>query len=341
MIEFTQPYALLLAPLPLLAWWLLPRASQPRGGALRLPFFDAVAGTIGSGASGPARAGVLALKLAAFALLVLAAAGPQWVGEPQPIPTEGRDLMLALDLSGSMQERDFEWQGRAVDRFSVVDAVAREFVSKREDDRIGLILFGTRAYLQSPLTRDGQTVIDMLRESEVGLAGEETAIGDAIGLAVKHLRERPSDERVLILLTDGANTAGIADPLDAAKLAAAEGIRIYTIGVGGARQLRSPFGLGALAGGAEFDEQALRQIAGLTGGTYFRAGDTESLISVYQQIDALEPSLGEAESLRPTRSLFHYPLAAAAAITAGLVLVSGLGSFAGGAPRLSSPERTA
>ncbi len=342
MIEFTSPYALLLAVLPLLAWWLLPRASESRGGALRLPFFDAVAGTIGSGGSGPARVGVLALKVAAFALIVLAAAGPRWVGEPQPIPTEGRDLMLALDLSGSMQERDFEWQGRAIDRFSVVNAVAREFVSKREDDRVGLILFGTRAYLQSPLTRDSQTVIDMLSESEVGLAGEETAIGDAIGIAVKHLRERPSQERVLVLLTDGVNNAGIAEPLDAARLAANDGIRIYTIGVGGgARQVRTPFGLRAFGGGAEFDEQALQQIAGLTGGEYFRAGDTESLISVYRQIDALEPTMGETESLRPTRSLFHWPLAGAAAIATGLLLASALTSFAFGAPRPSAPERIA
>ncbi len=342
MIEFTSPYALLLTPLPLLAWWLLPRASESRGGALRLPFFDAVAGTIGSGGSGPARFGVLALKVAAFALIVLAAAGPRWVGEPQPIPTEGRDLMLALDLSGSMRERDFEWQGRAIDRFSVVNAVAREFVSKREGDRVGLILFGTRAYLQSPLTRDSQTVVDMLSESEVGLAGEETAIGDAIGIAVKHLRERPSQERVLVLLTDGANNAGIADPLDAARLAANDGIRIYTIGVGGGeRQVRTPFGLRAFGGGAEFDEQVLQQIAGLTGGEYFRAGDTESLISVYRQIDALEPTMGETESLRPTRSLFHWPLAGAAAIATGLLLASALTSFAVGAPRPSAPERIA
>jgi Ca-activated chloride channel family protein len=238
--------------------------------------------------------------------------------------------MLALDLSGSMAERDFEWQGRAIDRFSVVNAVARDFVSKREGDRVGLILFGSRAYLQSPLTRDTTTVIDMLSDSEVGLAGEETAIGDAIGIAVKHLRDRSSDERVLVLLSDGASNAGVADPLDAARLAAEDGIRIYTIGVGGGpQQVRTPFGLRVLGGGSNLDEQALRQIAQLTGGTYFRAGDTESLISVYERIDALEPSVGETEFARPTRSLFHWPLAGAAAVGASLLLASTLGSLGG------------
>lgn len=342
MIEFTLlPWALLLLPLPVLAWWLLPRASAVRGAAMRLPFFDAVASSIASGGSVRAKKGVLALKILGFGLLVLAAAGPRWVGDSEPIPTEGRDLMLALDLSASMSERDFEWQGRALDRFSVVNAVARDFVSKREGDRVGLILFGTRAYLQSPLTRDNQTVIDMLAESEVGLAGEETAIGDAIGIAVKHLRDRSSEERVLVLLSDGASNAGVADPLDAARLAAEDGIRIYTIGVGGGpRQVRTPFGLQALAGGANLDEPTLQQIAQLTGGTYFRAGDTESLISVYERIDALEPSIGETEFVRPTRSLFHWPLAGAAAVGAGLLLASAAGALGAGAARSSRLERT-
>jgi Ca-activated chloride channel family protein len=322
MIELTHHWAFLLAPLPLLVWWLLPPASPGRGGALRVPFYDALTEQIG-GAESSHRTGriTVALKALAWALVVVAAAGPRWVGEPQPIETEGRDLMLALDLSGSMKQQDFEWRGRAVDRFSVVNAVARDFVAKREGDRLGLILFGTRAYLQTPLTSDRETVIEMLAESEVGLAGEETAIGDAIGIAVKHLRDRPAEDRILVLLSDGASNAGVADPLDAARLAADEGIRIYTIGVGGnPRRIRSPFGLRSLVGGSDLDERSLRAIAETTGGSYFLAGDTQSLIAVYEQIDALEPTTGESETLRPSRSLFHWPLAGAAAVATVLFL---------------------
>jgi Ca-activated chloride channel family protein len=233
MIEISLPWAFALAPLPLVAWWLLPAAQPGRGGALRIPFYDSIAALAGSG--GSRRAG-MGLKVLAWALLVLAASGPRWVGEPQAIPSHGRDLMLALDLSGSMGTPDFEWRGRAVDRFSVVNAVARDFVGKRVGDRLGLVLFGTRAYLQSPLTTDRETVIEMLADSEIGLAGEETAIGDAIGVAIKNLRDRAAEERVLVLLSDGASNAGVADPLDAARIAADEGIRIYTIGVGGGPQ---------------------------------------------------------------------------------------------------------
>jgi Ca-activated chloride channel family protein len=321
MIEITLPWALALAPLPLIVWWLLPAAQAGRGGALRVPFYDAIAGMAGGGGSGRVARVGLAFKVLAWALLVLAAAGPRWVGEPQAMPSHGRDLMLALDLSGSMATPDFEWRGRAVDRYSVVNAVARDFVSKREGDRLGLILFGTRAYLQSPLTLDRETVIEMLVDSELGLAGEETAIGDAIGIAVKHLRERPGEERTLVLLSDGASNAGVADPLDAARLAAEEGIRIYTIGVGGGpQQIRTPFGLRSFGLGGDLDERSLQQIAELTGGSYFRADDTKSLIAVYERIDALEPTEGEAEALRPSRSLFHWPLAGALAIVAGLTL---------------------
>jgi Ca-activated chloride channel family protein len=324
MIEITLPWAFALAPLPLLAWWLLPAAQQGRGGALRIPFYEAVSGLAGTGGSGHSGRVGLGLKILAWALLVLAASGPRWVGEPQAIPSQGRDLMLAIDLSGSMAKQDFEWRGRAIDRYSVVNAVARDFVAKREGDRLGLILFGTRAYLQSPLTTDRETVIEMLADSELGLAGEETAIGDAIGLSVKHLRNRPAEERVLVLLSDGASNAGFADPLDAARLAADEGIRIYTIGVGGgAQQIRTPFGLQRFAGGNDLDERSLQQIAELTGGSYFRADDTRSLVAVYERIDALEPTQGESATLRPARSLFHWPLAGSVAIAAALALAHG------------------
>ena len=320
MIDFALPWLLVLLPLPLLAWWLIPPAPEGRGGALRVPFYAALKSLPMGGGGGSGRA-ALALKGAAWVLLVLAAAQPRWMGEPQSVSTHGRDLMIALDLSGSMATEDFDVSGRRIDRLRVVNAVAREFVEHREGDRIGLVLFGTRAYLQAPLTFDRQTVVDMLDEAEIGLPGEETAIGDAIGLAVKHLRDRPADQRVLVLLSDGASNTGVLEPVQAAEFAAREGVRIHTIGIGSGRQVvQTLMGPRVVNTDAELDEAALRKVAELTGGAYFRARDTAGLVDVYRRIDALEPTEGEAAQVRPTRALFHYPLAAALALVSSLVL---------------------
>jgi len=322
MIDFGLPWVLLLLPVPLLVWWLFPRAPEGRGGALRVPFFTELKALPVGGAGGSvvARA-VLVLKVVVWVLLVLAAAQPRWMGEPQSVSTHGRDLMIALDLSGSMAAEDFDVSGRSVDRLRVVNAVAREFVNHREGDRVGLVLFGTRAYLQAPLTFDRQTVIEMLDEAEIGLPGEETAIGDAIGLAVKHLRNRPAEHRVLVLLSDGASNTGVLEPVQAAELAAREGVRIYTIGIGSGRQVvQTLLGPRVLNTEAELDEAALQKVADLTGGAYFRARDTAGLVEIYRRIDVLEPTEGEAAQVRPTRALFYYPLAAALALAALLLL---------------------
>jgi Ca-activated chloride channel family protein len=316
MIEFGLPWVLLLLPVPLLVWWLWP-AARDTGRALRVPFYQRVRALPGGGAAGTSARGLLALlvKAVAWLLLVAAAAQPQWMGEPQAVQAEGRDLMLALDLSGSMSSEDFAVQGRPIDRFSVVRAVARQFVLDRHGDRVGLVLFGTRAFLQAPVTPDLATVATLLDESEVGLAGEETAIGDAIGLAVKHLHERPADERVLVLLSDGVSNAGVLDPAKAATLAAEAGVRIYTIGVGSrGGAVASLFGQAAIPSGAELDETTLRAVADTTGGSYFRADDTESLLRVYAEIDKLEPTEGEAEMIRPVRALFFWPLGGTVAL---------------------------
>ncbi|NRA03912.1 MAG: VWA domain-containing protein [Myxococcales bacterium] len=321
MIDLATPWALGLLPLPLLAWWLLPPARRDAGAALRVPFYASLRALPAGSRRAPAsRRLALALKSLAWLLLVFAAAGPRFVGEPQPVATQGRDLMLALDISGSMAIEDFDVRGRPVDRLRVVNAVARDFVRSRDGDRIGLILFGSRAYLQAPLTFDRETVVEMLDEAELGLAGKETAIGDAIGLAVKHLRDLPAEERVLILLSDGASNAGVLEPLRAAEIAKREGVRVYTIGIGADGPIvQTPFGVRRLGGNADLDEETLRRIAGLTGGNYFRARDTQGLLDVYRQIDVLEPTEGEAATVRPTRSLFYWPLAGAL-LLAGLLL---------------------
>ena len=323
MITLVWPWVLLALPLPVLTRW-LPPARDEDGAALRFPIHVGL-GTEAVGRrlrpSGWRRRRLL-IGLLAWGLLVLAAARPQWIGEPIPLPLAGRDLMLAIDVSGSMEQEDYELDGRAVSRLAVVRTVASAFVERRAGDRLGLILFGTRAYLQTPLTFDGATVAAMLRDSVVGLAGRETAIGDAIGLAVKRLREQPEGQRVLILLTDGDNTAGALDPLEAAELAAQAGVRVYTIGIGGGELgVRSLFGMRLLRQASDFDPATLERIAGITGGRAFTADSRQQLEAVYNELDRLEPSEREQRTYRPQRALFVWPAALALILSILLIVL--------------------
>jgi Ca-activated chloride channel family protein len=320
--EFAWPWLLAALPLPLLVAWWYPRAPDNPGSMLRIPFFAAVAAARGVR---PAQRSRLRLTLATliWLLLVLAAARPQFVGEAISMPVSGRDLLLAVDISGSMQTEDMVLKQQTTDRLTAVKAVAGDFIERRAGDRLGLILFGQQAYLQTPLTFDRDTVRTLLNEAAIGLAGRETAIGDAIGLAVKRLREQPQDNRVLILLTDGANTAGAIEPLRAADLAAKEGVRIYTIGIGADQMtVRSLFGSQRVNPSADLDETMLTAIAEKTGGRYFRARDIEGLAGIYQLLDQLEPVSADSETLRPVAELYAWPLAAAFIITLGLLLAA-------------------
>ena len=320
MIEFSWPWMFALLPLPLLARWLLSPARPTRAGALRVPFFQELSET--HSAAGRARGGRLALLLAAsiaWIFLVIAAARPVHVGAPRSLPATGRDLMLAIDLSGSMAREDFTMGGRRADRLTVVKHVAEDFLTRRTGDRVGLVLFGTRAYLQAPLTFDRETVSEFLAEAQVGLPGQETAIGDALGTSVLRLRERPEDSRVLVLLTDGANNAGALDPREAATLAAAEGIRVHTIGVGADTGVRQGlFGRRIVNPSADLDEQLLQDIADTTGGQYFRARNAEALAQVYREIDRIEPTEGEPRTTRPRRDLFAWPLGLTMLLSLGI-----------------------
>jgi Ca-activated chloride channel homolog len=311
MIHFDWPWLILFLPLP----WLIRRLVQPavaaREAALRVPFLEDFAENEAQTARRVLR-WPLWLAVLAWILLVSASMRPQWLGDLIEIPISGRDLMLAVDLSGSMQEEDFIMRGQKVNRLVATKYVAGDFIDRRIGDRIGLILFGEQAYLQTPLTLDRETVRTLLYESAIGLAGQSTAIGDAIGLAVKRLRKHEDSNRVLILLTDGANTSGIVEPLEAADLAAGEGLKIYTIGVGADEMLvRSFFGNRKVNPSADLDEETLTAIAQKTGGLYFRARDTEELEKIYQALDKLEPIERDVKRFRPRQSLYYWPLSLA------------------------------
>lgn len=311
MLTLAWPWLLLLTPLPWLIYRWLPPA-EVHMAALRVPFLQAFDTLSHRGGRRASRYGVLLGVLLAWLLLMLAAARPQWVGELAQVPISGRDLLLAVDLSSSMSERDFIADEMRVDRLTATKQVAGEFIRRRAGDRIGLVLFGQQAYLQTPLTFDRRTVATLLEEAQIGLAGRSTAIGDAIGLAVKRLRREDARNRVLILLTDGANTAGQLAPLDAARIAQRAGVRIFTIGVGADEiYVQSLFGLQRVNPSAELDEDTLTQIAELTGGQYFRAHDTEALEEIYTIIDRIEPVVQEPEQYRPRADLFYWPLAGA------------------------------
>lgn len=313
-LELAWPWLLLALPLPWLVRFLLPRAEVTGSTAVRVPFYGLLTDGQAHQEAAPRR-WTLLLALLAWLLLVLAAARPQWLGEPVALPMAGRDLMLAVDISGSMTEEDMVIGGQVVDRLMAVKAVAGDFIERREGDRVGLILFGQQAYMQTPLTFDRSTARTLLFESAVGLAGRETAIGDAIGLAVKRLRDQPTEERVLVLLTDGANTAGTIAPLKAAELAREAGVRIYTIGVGS--DPRAGFGaFGLNMGRNPIDEATLSAIADQTGGRYFRARDVRELQGIYAALDELEPVESDQQTFRPVGELFAWPLGLALLLSA-------------------------
>ncbi len=309
MFEFAWPWIFLLAPLPWLLRVVLPAADSGEA-ALRVSFLAELESLSGRRArlrlpSWRQQAPFVLIWL----LLLIAAARPQWVGEPQPLPTSGRDLLLAVDVSGSMEYADMDWEGEPIGRLELVKRMLGPFIEERRGDRVGLILFGSQAYLQAPLTFDRRTVRTWLNEAMIGIAGKNTAIGDAIGLAVKRLRT--AESRVLVLVTDGANTGGEIDPLVAARLAAQEGVRIYTIGIGADPQQGGLIGLLGMSPGLDLDEPTLRAIAGQTGGEYFRARSREELDSVGEALDRLEPITQQKTLARPAKALYSWPLAAA------------------------------
>jgi Ca-activated chloride channel family protein len=305
-LEFAYPWAVLLLPLPILAWWLLPPRRE-QVGALRVPFFDEVVGAAGADArpgSVVRRRRWLQMLVAilAWALLVAAAAKPQWIGEPIVRTEASRDIMLAIDLSGSMAYRDFPGaDGENLSRLAAVQSVVSEFIAARESDRIGLIAFGDKAYIQLPFTRDLATALALTELMDVAMAGPQTALGDSIGLAIHAFEDSAVDDRLLILLTDGNDTASTMTPLNAAEIARINGITIYPIGIG------DP----AATGEDRVDFGLLEDIARRTGGRFYRAENEAALADVYRRIDEAAVADVRTQSWRPRLSLVHYPAGAA------------------------------
>ena len=317
MIQFEWIWLFAALPLPFIYRWLLPPRAQPSESALLVPSAEDFNALTETSFAAPSQRWPYYLAFLAWGLFVLACTRPQWLGEPVEVPISGRDLMLAVDLSKSMLETDFILGNQNIDRLSATKKVASDFIENRVGDRIGLILFGTQAYLHVPLTFDRKTVAQLLDESVIGLAGPSTAIGDAIGIAVKRLRENDAEDKVLILLTDGANTAGTIDPIRAAELAASNGLKIHTIGIGADEMMvRRLFSTFKVNPSRDLDEETLTEIAEKTGGKYFRARDTEELTKIYAEIDRLEPVERGGEHFRPITPLFMWPLAAACLLAA-------------------------
>ncbi|QSX32319.1 VWA domain-containing protein [Shewanella avicenniae] len=302
MLSLAWPWLLILLPLP----FIIRRQPKPvSGGELNLPGVAGYAASLD--AEGASKRPWLLWCL--WCLVVVAVARPQWLGDPIELPTKGRDLMVAVDLSGSMQLEDMVLDGQTVNRFEVIQKVVSEFIERRAGDRIGLILFADAAYLQAPLTQDRRSVAQYLKEAEIGLVGKQTAIGDAIALATKRFDQIDKSNRVLILLTDGSNNTGTIMPDQATDIAAKRGVTIYTIGLGAdVMERRTLFGIERVNPSADLDEAQLKRIADSTHGRYFRARNPQDLDAIYQEIDKLEPISRDALSYRPQSELFYWPL---------------------------------
>ncbi|WP_086980850.1 vWA domain-containing protein [Vibrio aphrogenes] len=309
-LDFISPQWFWVLPLPILVYWFVP-AYRTKRTAIKVPFFDLLINALGEEPS----EGATQLKpswwqriilLVSWLCVVIALAQPQMLGEPQVRKSMGRDVMVAVDLSGSMSEQDFtDANGKSIDRLNAAKSVLKDFIKEREGDRLGLILFGDAAFVQTPFTADHEAWLTLLDQTEVAMAGESTALGNAIGLAIKTFEQSSQEagaaqrEKVVIVLTDGNDTASFVEPIDAAKVAAAKGVRIHVIAMG------DPTTVGEQA----LDMDVINKIAKDTGGQAFQAKDRNGLQKAYDDINQLEPKLYESTTYRPKVSLQHYFMA--------------------------------
>ncbi|WP_321285251.1 VWA domain-containing protein [uncultured Vibrio sp.] len=314
-IEFVWWWALILLPLPLLVYKLLPQESQQA--EIKLAYLPD-----NTHSNKPKQKLQKTLSIAIWTLLIIACARPVWFGDPIEFQPKYRDLMLVVDLSGSMQKEDMNLDGEFTDRLTAVKKVLSDFVAKRKGDRLGVVLFGNHAYLQTPLTADRQAVIQQINQTVIGLVGQNTAMGDGIGLGTKTFVDSNAPQRVMVLLSDGGNTAGVLDPIEAAEIAKKYNATIYTVGVGaGEMMVKEFFMTRKVDTAADLDEKTLTQIAEVTGGQYFRARDAEQLENIYKTINQLEPVSSDTQTWRPQSEWFRYPLSAALGLSVLLFLL--------------------
>lgn len=321
MLTLAWPWVLVLVLIPLIVKWRKPGGQSVDAPVLPVGhWLSDLPGVSRRGNAVPMWQQLLLFLM--WTLLVIALARPQHVGEQVQMPVSGRDLMLVVDISPSMDEQDMVLQGRSINRLQAVKRVLDDFISRRQGDRLGLILFGTEPYVQAPLTFDLETVRTLMREAGLGMAGRATAIGDAVGLATKRLRDRPQDQRVVVLLTDGANTAGEITPDKATEIAAAASIRLYTIGIGAESMVqRGLLGSRRVNPSRDLDENLLTRMAQQTGGEYFRARSLPELELIYESIDQLEPIELEGKFYRPVTELYVWPAGLAVLLWLALFLV--------------------
>lgn len=309
MFELAMPWILIFLPCPLLLWFTLPRVNPQLSAALKVPFFKDMIGIVEEEKHRLTKQTGMTYLLFIWSLLLLALANPRWVGEPRPLARDSHNIMMALDLSPSMSINDMLFHGRPATRLNVVKRAAAQFVENRQNDKIGLIVFGERAYLQTPLTWDHRNVLHRINDATAGLAGKSTSIGDALALAVKRLQNVPNKGRIIILLTDGANNSGVLAPLKAAELARDDNIKVYTIGLGARADTKTFNGLFlSMNASADLDEKTLKSIANMTHGRYFRATNMASLQAIYQAINQLETVTQDEATVRPQHDYYPWPL---------------------------------
>lgn len=311
MYQFVWPFVLCLLPLPWLIRHLVP--PMPRrtgtGAALRVPFFKILT-QIGTPISTNTRGVSSVLWSLAWCCFILAAMRPLWLGEPIILPQEARNIVLTLDVSGSMEEQDFNIQGRPMTRLDTVKILADDFIQQRSGDNLGLVIFGSGAYTYTPLSPDTKTLRSLLGEIGIGIAGTQTAMGDALALAVQTAITVPAKSRIVILMSDGYANAGSVSVEEAVGLAKKADVKVYTVGIGSDPQsLQGMFSMPQLNSVLDLDEKTLKKIAQETGGQYFLANSSQELKQIYDIINALETTQSKDVTLRPRKELFYIPAA--------------------------------
>ena len=309
MFSFLSPFVVLLFPLP----WFVRRILKPavaenfQTGSIKVPFFKRLK-KISAPQTTLLRNNPL-WSILAWICLVVAAMRPVWLGTPVPVQNNARNIMLALDVSGSMAEEDFDLKGRPVTRLDMLKALTDDFITSRTGDNVGLVIFGSEAYIYAPLSPDIKTLRELNSEIGIGIAGTQTAIGEALALATQNSASVPAESRIVILMSDGYANAGSVNVEEGLKLAQNQGVKVYTVGIGStAKLVQDFFGVVQVNPSLDLDEQTLKKIADETGGQYFRAKTTKDLAEIYHLINKLEPIEQNEHFIRPQKELFYWPL---------------------------------